>query len=46
VTLGRVSTDGVEVLSGLQKGDVIVAAGLSQLSAGMKVKPLRWQRGV
>jgi RND family efflux transporter MFP subunit len=46
VTLGRVSTDGVEVLSGLQKGDVIVAAGLSQLSEGLKVKPLRWQRGV
>ncbi|MBB1364288.1 efflux RND transporter periplasmic adaptor subunit [Shewanella sp. SR44-4] len=46
VTLGRVSTDGVEVLTGLQKGDAIVAAGLSQLSEGMKVKPLRWQRGV
>ena len=46
VTLGRVSNNGVEVLSGLEKGDVIVAAGLSQLSEGMKVKPLRWQRGV
>ncbi|MGX9463351.1 efflux RND transporter periplasmic adaptor subunit [Shewanella sp. A14] len=46
VTLGRVSSDGVEVLTGLVKGDVIVAAGLSQLSEGMKVKPLRWQRGV
>ncbi|QDE31701.1 MULTISPECIES: efflux RND transporter periplasmic adaptor subunit [Shewanella] len=46
VTLGRVSNNGVEVLTGLEKGDVIVAAGLSQLSEGMKVKPLRWQRGV
>ncbi|GGP90449.1 efflux RND transporter periplasmic adaptor subunit [Shewanella ulleungensis] len=46
VTLGRVSNEGVEVLTGIQKGDLIVSAGLSQLSVGMKVKPLRWQRGV
>ena len=46
VTIGRVSNDGVEVLTGLNKGDFIVAAGVSQLSAGMKVKPLHWQRGV
>ncbi|WP_282110820.1 efflux RND transporter periplasmic adaptor subunit [Shewanella algicola] len=46
VTIGRVSNEGVEVLTGLNKGDFIVAAGVSQLSAGMKVKPLHWQRGV
>ena len=46
VTLGHVSTDGVEVTSGLAKGDLIVSAGVAQLSDGMKVKPLRWQRGV
>ena len=46
VILGRVSTNGVEVTSGLQKGDLIVSAGVSQLSDGMKVKPLHWQRGV
>ncbi|GGB50931.1 efflux RND transporter periplasmic adaptor subunit [Shewanella inventionis] len=46
VTIGRVSNEGVEVLTGLNKGDLIVAAGISQLATGMKVKPLRWQRGV
>jgi RND family efflux transporter MFP subunit len=46
VTLGKVSNQGIEVLTGLKKGDSIVAAGLSQLSEGMKVKPLHWQRGV
>ena len=46
VTIGRVSNDGVEVLTGLEMGDLIVSAGVSQLSAGLKVKPLRWQRGV
>ncbi|WP_037459351.1 efflux RND transporter periplasmic adaptor subunit [Shewanella sp. HN-41] len=46
VTLGRVTTEGIEVLGGINKGDLIVSAGVSQLSNGMKVKPLRWQRGV
>ncbi|AZQ09197.1 efflux RND transporter periplasmic adaptor subunit [Shewanella khirikhana] len=46
VTLGRVRAEGIEVLSGLQRGDQIVSAGISQLSAGMQVKPLHWQRGV
>lgn len=46
VTLGRVTNQGIEILGGLNKGDLIVSAGVSQLSTGMKVKPLRWQRGV
>lgn len=46
VTLGRVTSEGVEVLGGINNGDLIVSAGVSQLSDGMKVKPLRWQRGV
>ena len=46
VTLGRVSNQGVEILTGVNKGGLIVSAGVSQLSDGMKVKPLRWQRGV
>ncbi|NMH66926.1 efflux RND transporter periplasmic adaptor subunit [Shewanella salipaludis] len=46
VTLGRVSTQGIEVLSGLSQGDEIVSAGVNQLRVGMKVKPLHWQRGV
>ncbi|PIW61510.1 efflux RND transporter periplasmic adaptor subunit [Shewanella sp. CG12_big_fil_rev_8_21_14_0_65_47_15] len=46
VTLGRVTNQGIEILGGINKGDLIVSAGVSQLSNGMKVKPLRWQRGV
>lgn len=46
VTLGRVTNQGIEILGGIKKGDLIVSAGVSQLSNGMKVKPLRWQRGV
>ncbi|QSX40349.1 efflux RND transporter periplasmic adaptor subunit [Shewanella cyperi] len=46
VTLGRVSSQGIEILAGLKPGDQIVSAGVAQLSVGMKVKPLHWQRGV
>ncbi|MFC1502870.1 efflux RND transporter periplasmic adaptor subunit [Pseudomonadota bacterium] len=46
VTLGQVRAHGVEVLSGLDKDDQIVAVGASFLKQGMDVKPLRWERGV
>ncbi|WP_028862859.1 efflux RND transporter periplasmic adaptor subunit [Psychromonas aquimarina] len=46
VTLGQVRTNGIEVLSGLNKGDQIVAVGAFAVKAGMEVKPLRWERGV
>lgn len=46
VTLGRVTTDGVEILQGLTLGDQFVVAGVQYLSAEQTVKPLRWQRGV
>ncbi|MCG7588643.1 efflux RND transporter periplasmic adaptor subunit [Photobacterium sp. OFAV2-7] len=46
VTLGRVKSNGVEILSGLKHGDKIVIAGSSQLTENSEVKPLRWQRGV
>ena len=46
VTLGRVTTDGIEILTGLSKGDQLVVAGVQYLSAEQKVKPLHWQRGV
>ena len=40
VTLGQVQDANVEVLSGLQGGEKIVTAGVSQLRAGMQVRPL------
>lgn len=46
VTLGKVADGGVEILSGIQKGDQIIAAGLSELVDGMKVKPLQQERGL
>ncbi len=46
VTLGQVRTNGIEVLSGLNKGDQVVAVGAFAIKPGMEVKPLRWERGV
>lgn len=40
VTLGRLVGDSVRVTSGLSPGDRVVAAGLSQLREGMRVRPL------
>lgn len=40
VKLGRVSGEGVEVQSGLARGDVIVASGVDRLVAGQKVQPV------
>ena len=46
VTMGRVTDSGLEILSGLKPGDQVVAAGASQLTEGLSVKPLRWERGL
>ena len=45
VTTGRITEAGVQV-SGINPGDQIVTAGLSQLYDGMVVKPLRRERGL
>lgn len=39
VTIGRLTAQGVEILSGLEAGEQIVAAGVSFLSDGMQVRP-------
>lgn len=46
VTLGQVRSNGIEVLSGIERGDRVVAAGVQHLAEGMQVKPLHWERGV
>ncbi|WBA80400.1 efflux RND transporter periplasmic adaptor subunit [Endozoicomonas sp. GU-1] len=46
VTTGRITEAGIQVLSGLNTGDQIVTAGLSQLYDGMTVKPLHKERGL
>lgn len=46
VSAGRITEAGVEIMSGINPGDQIVTAGLSQLVDGMSVKPLRKERGL
>lgn len=46
VSLGQVRAGGIEILSGLHKGDRVVAVGAAAVKAGMQVKPLHWERGI
>ncbi|MCL1067545.1 efflux RND transporter periplasmic adaptor subunit [Shewanella olleyana] len=46
VTIGNVTTHGIEIIDGINIGDQIVVAGVQYLSEDQAVKPLRWQRGV
>ncbi len=46
VSAGPITEAGVQIMSGINPGDQIVTAGLSQLSDGMTVKPLRKERGL
>lgn len=46
VVLGELRTEGSEVLSGLNQGDLVVAVGANAIRSEMKVTPLRWERGV
>ncbi|WP_394204540.1 efflux RND transporter periplasmic adaptor subunit [Shewanella waksmanii] len=46
VTLGKVTTNGIEITQGIKAGDQVVVAGVQYLAEDLKVKPLRWQRGV
>ncbi|WP_375750071.1 efflux RND transporter periplasmic adaptor subunit [Vibrio sp. HN007] len=46
VTLGQVRSNGIEVLNGISPGDQVVAVGVQHLKEGMRVKPLKWERGV
>ncbi|MBQ4891364.1 efflux RND transporter periplasmic adaptor subunit [Shewanella sp. MMG014] len=46
VTIGNVTTHGIEIIDGINIGDQVVVAGVQYLSEDQVVKPLRWQRGV
>ncbi|MCL1123012.1 efflux RND transporter periplasmic adaptor subunit [Shewanella surugensis] len=46
ISIGAVHADGIEVLSGIKLGEQVVVAGIQHLNEDMKVKALRWQRGV
>ncbi|TVO33077.1 efflux RND transporter periplasmic adaptor subunit [Vibrio algivorus] len=46
VSIGRITGEGVEITHGVNIGDQVVIAGVQSLVEGLKVKPLRQQRGV
>jgi RND family efflux transporter MFP subunit len=40
VTVGELTSDGLEILSGLQEGDLVITAGVSRIVDGQRVKLL------
>ncbi|PMH43798.1 hypothetical protein BCU68_13195 [Vibrio sp. 10N.286.49.B3] len=46
VQLGKIRTQGSEIISGINEGDQIVAIGASSIHSDTKVTPLRWERGI
>ncbi len=46
VKTGRLTAQGIEILSGLQSGEQVVTAGTQQLQQGQKVRPWQRERGL
>lgn len=46
VTIGQLHRSGIEVISGITKGQTVVAAGVHYLKEGMKVRPWQKERGL
>ena len=46
IQVGQISAQGLQVLSGLQPGEAILAAGVHQASEGMRVRPWVKERGL
>jgi len=46
VIVGKLTPSGIEILSGLQTGEKLVAAGVHQAHEGMKVRPWVQERGL
>ncbi|WP_110457513.1 efflux RND transporter periplasmic adaptor subunit [Shewanella algidipiscicola] len=46
ITVGKITTNGIEVLDGINVGDKVIVAGVQYLQENMQVKPLHWQRGL
>lgn len=45
VQIGRVTADGVELVSGLARGEQIIAAGVDRFTEGAEVKPVQTRAG-
>lgn len=46
VSLGKLTGNGIQILSGLKPGDRVLAAGVYQAQAGMTVRPWTQERGL
>jgi len=46
VKLGQPGTEGIQILSGLEPGERIVAAGTAELREGQRVRPWQRERGL
>jgi len=46
VKIGRLTADGIEIVSGLAVGEQIVTAGTQQLTEGQQVRPWQRERGL
>ena len=46
VKIGQLHRDGIEVLSGVKEGQIVVSAGVHSLKEGMKVRPWNKERGL
>jgi multidrug efflux pump subunit AcrA (membrane-fusion protein) len=46
VQVGQLTSEGIEVLSGLQAGEQVVTAGVQHLQAGQTVRPWQRERGL
>lgn len=46
VELGKIRTQGTEIVSGLKEGDQVVAVGANAINSESKVSPLHWERGI
>lgn len=46
VEIGAITSNGIEILSGLKAGDIVVVAGVHHLREGMKVRQWKRERGI
>ena len=46
VKVGQLHRDGIEVLSGVEEGQIVVSAGVHSLKEGMQVRPWNKERGL
>ena len=46
VKIGQLHRDGIEVLSGIKEGQIVVSAGVHSLKEGMKVRAWNKERGL